>query len=138
MPPVGVSGDTYNDCSVRATYLLNGLHTQARIHKPLLLEEFGKIVWEKDIPKGYIEKKRNPVYDAMTGMTMDSVKECVKPGLDPCADPCLNSVTRPLLPRHCPDKASRDLDLFLATSRSREQNTANHGFYNPLHFEKIY
>ena len=47
---------------------------QANIHKPLLLEEFGKIVWEKDIPKGYIEKKRNPVYEAMTGVTMDSVK----------------------------------------------------------------
>ena len=56
---------------------------QARIHKPLLLEEFGKIVWEKDIPKGFIEKKRNPVYEAMTGITMDSVKECVRPGLDP-------------------------------------------------------
>ena len=49
---------------------------QAHIHKPLLLEEFGKIVWEKDIPKGYIEKKRNPVYEAMTGVTMDSVKQC--------------------------------------------------------------
>ncbi len=53
------------------------LCAQANIHKPLLLEEFGKIVWEKDIPKGYIEKKRNPVYEAMTGVTMDSVKGLV-------------------------------------------------------------
>ncbi len=49
----------------------------AVIHKPLLLEEFGKIVWEKDYDKGYIESKRNPVYQAMTGVTMDSVKKCV-------------------------------------------------------------
>ena len=50
---------------------------EQNIHKPLLLEEFGKIVWEKDYGKGYIEKKRNPVYEAMTGVTMDSVKKCV-------------------------------------------------------------
>ena len=55
---------------------------EANIHKPLLLEEFGKIVWEKDYGKGYIEKKRNPVYEAMTGVTMDSVKKC---GSLPCA-----------------------------------------------------
>ena len=52
---------------------------EQHIHKPLLLEEFGKIVWEKDFGKGYIEKKRNPVYEAMTGVTMDSVKKCAAP-----------------------------------------------------------
>lgn len=47
--------------------------SEENIHKPLLLEEFGKIVWEKDFVKGMIEKKRNPVYEAMTGVTTDSV-----------------------------------------------------------------
>ena len=68
--------------NVRVWQLVGKTGRQARIHKPLLLEEFGKIVWEKDIPKGYIEKKRNPVYEAMTGITMDSVKQCVDPGLN--------------------------------------------------------
>ncbi len=52
---------------------------EANTGKPLLLEEFGKIVWEKDFVKGMIEKKRNPVYEAMTGVTMDSVFACVPP-----------------------------------------------------------
>lgn len=47
--------------------------TEQHIHKPLLLEEFGKIVWERDFVKGMIEKKRNPVYEAMTKATVDSV-----------------------------------------------------------------
>mmetsp|Transcript_10777 Transcript_10777/g.32342 ORF Transcript_10777/g.32342 Transcript_10777/m.32342 type:complete len:600 (-) Transcript_10777:893-2692(-) len=47
--------------------------SEEHTHKPLLLEEFGKIVWEKDFVKGMIEKKRNPVYDAMTQATLDSV-----------------------------------------------------------------
>ncbi len=99
---------------------------QARIHKPLLLEEFGKIVWEKDIPKGYIEKKRNPVYDAMTGMTMDSVKECVNPGLDSCADPV--SLPRSKASgwlRHRPAKAFCKLHLAPVTSRSCDRQTPN-------------
>ena len=50
--------------------------SEENIHKPLLLEEFGKIVWEKDFVKGMIEKKRNPVYEAMTGVTTDSVYGC--------------------------------------------------------------
>lgn len=51
--------------------------SEENTHKPLLLEEFGKIVWEKDFVKGMIEKKRNPVYEAMTGVTTDSVYACV-------------------------------------------------------------
>ena len=50
--------------------------SEENTHKPLLLEEFGKIVWEKDFVKGMIEKKRNPVYEAMTGVTTDSVYRC--------------------------------------------------------------
>ncbi len=71
-----------------ADHLPVRLCAQANIHKPLLLEEFGKIVWEKDIPKGYIEKKRNPVYEAMTGVTMDSVKGCA-----PLVYPAANSIS---------------------------------------------
>lgn len=55
--------------------------SEENTHKPLLLEEFGKIVWEKDFVKGMIEKKRNPVYEAMTGVTTDSVYRCGYAGL---------------------------------------------------------